>query len=222
MTNYNYLGYGVTNENGVAKLEYNSEGQKIGHSYTGVGAGEIDVLASLDNPVSSGSIVSGTLSVWDTKWFDLASDNTKESSWYIDTTNTSVSYDGDGRTVTKIDSASSWRYFQYNDPTLSSTKVGNRYSIPIPNKIEFEVTAITGTVVIDILDNLNNHLDSYAISATGHYTIELDGTDVKIYKDNGTTPVATKTMNGANIRFGFVFNAYNESITYKDFKVYSI
>lgn len=187
--------------------------------YNGTGAGLVNL--SVETEID-GSIVSETLSVWDTKWFDLALDNTKESSWFIDTTNTSVSYDGDGRTVTKTDDTSTWRYLFYDDSTLSSTKVGGRYSIPIPNKIEFDVTAITGTVVIDIMDNLNNHLDSYSISATGHYTIELDGTDVNVYKDNGTTPVATKTMNGSNIRFGFVFNVYNESITYKDFKVYSI
>ena len=79
MTNYRYLGYGVTNENGVAKLEYNSEGQKRDHSYVGVGAGEIDVVASLDNPVSSGSIVSETLSVWDTIKYDKG--NTVNTLW---------------------------------------------------------------------------------------------------------------------------------------------
>ena len=74
MTVYKYLGYGVTNENGVAKLEYNSEGQKRDHSYTGVGAGEIDVIASTDNPITSGSIVSETFSVMDTLLYDTGTD----------------------------------------------------------------------------------------------------------------------------------------------------
>ena len=222
MTVYKYLGYGVTNENGVAKLEYNSEGQKRDHSYTGVGAGEIDVVASLDNPVSEGSIVSETYNVWDTKWYDLATDNTKESSWYIDTTNTSVSYDGDGRTVTKTENNSTWRYFYYNTNALSSVLVGNKYSIPTGNVIEFEITAITGSVVFDVMDNLSNHMDNKGATAIGKYKVVLDGTDCKMYKDDATTPYATGTMSGSNVRFGFVFNAYNESITYKDFKVYSI
>ena len=34
MTTYRYLGWGKTNENGIAKLDHNSEGQKIEHSYT--------------------------------------------------------------------------------------------------------------------------------------------------------------------------------------------
>lgn len=133
-----------------------------------------------------------------------------------------ISYSENGRTVTKSVTGTDWYYWHYNDSTLSSIKVGNRYSIPIPNKIEFEVTNVTGSIVIDILDNSNNHLDNYAITSTGLYTVELDGTDVKIYKDNETTPVATKTMNGTNIRFGFVLNTPNESITYKNFKVYSL
>ena len=58
MSSYRYLGYGITNENGVAQLKYDENGDELEHSYTGVGAGEIDVLASLDYPVSSGSIVS--------------------------------------------------------------------------------------------------------------------------------------------------------------------
>ena len=62
---YKYLGYGVTDSNGVAKLDHDAEGQELQHSYTGVGAGEIDVVASLDNPIVDGSIVSGTFSVFD-------------------------------------------------------------------------------------------------------------------------------------------------------------
>ena len=61
MTTYKYLGYGVTDENGVAHLDHDANGDPLTHSYTGVGAGEIDVLASLDNPITSSSIVSETL-----------------------------------------------------------------------------------------------------------------------------------------------------------------
>ena len=67
---YKYLGWGITNENGVAKLDHDAQGQEISHSYTGSGAGEIDVVASLDNPVVEGSIVSETFSVWDTLFHD--------------------------------------------------------------------------------------------------------------------------------------------------------
>ena len=66
MTTYKYLGYGVTDENGVAHLDHDANGDPLTHSYTGVGAGEVDVLASLDKPITDGSIVSGTYPVLDT------------------------------------------------------------------------------------------------------------------------------------------------------------
>jgi len=68
MTNnivYRYLGYGTTDNTGTAKLEYDADGEPLEHSYTGVGAGEIDVVASLDNPISDGSFVSETYSIFD-------------------------------------------------------------------------------------------------------------------------------------------------------------
>ena len=44
MTSYRYLGYGVTDSNGVAHLKKNAKDQDI-DGYTGVGAGEIDIIA---------------------------------------------------------------------------------------------------------------------------------------------------------------------------------
>ena len=83
---YKYLGWGITNENGVAKLDHDAQGQEIEHSYTGTGAGEIDVLASLDNPIVDGSIVSGTLPVLDTLLYDTGTDAT-HNIWTGDTSN---------------------------------------------------------------------------------------------------------------------------------------
>ena len=70
MTNYTYLGWGTTDSNGVAKLDHDANGDEISHSYTGVGAGEIDVVAALDKPISSGTIVSTPYPVYDCTWVD--------------------------------------------------------------------------------------------------------------------------------------------------------
>lgn len=40
-----YLGYGVTNSQGIATLDHDADGNPITHSYTGVGAGEVDIFA---------------------------------------------------------------------------------------------------------------------------------------------------------------------------------
>ena len=47
---YTPIGYGITDENGVAKLEKDMDDQDLTHSYTGTGAGEIDIVSSLDDP----------------------------------------------------------------------------------------------------------------------------------------------------------------------------
>ena len=74
MANYRYLGYGITNEQGIATLDHDANGNPIDHSYTGTGAGEIDIVASLDDNthISERSIQSETYSLWDTLFFDNA------------------------------------------------------------------------------------------------------------------------------------------------------
>lgn len=79
MRRYRYLGYGTTNSNGVAHLDHDPQGNPI-NGYTGTGAGEVDVVASLDNPIIDGSIVSEPYPVFDCPVYD--GDNTPTSiSW---------------------------------------------------------------------------------------------------------------------------------------------
>ena len=75
MTSYRYLGSATTDANGIAK-----------YNFTGSGAGEIDFIASLDNPIVDGSIVSETYNVWDCLMYDGGTinnhnDNVWTSTW---------------------------------------------------------------------------------------------------------------------------------------------
>lgn len=94
---YKYLGWGITNENGVAKLDHDAQGQEIEHSYTGTGAGEIDVLASLDNPITDGSIVSVPCNVWDCLVYDDGISDPKKTT-FIKSANGTVTIGSDGTT----------------------------------------------------------------------------------------------------------------------------
>lgn len=70
MTNYKFIGTGTTDASGVARLTKDPQGQTI-NGYTGTGNGEIDFIASLDNPIVDGSIVSEPYDVFDTiAYFD--------------------------------------------------------------------------------------------------------------------------------------------------------
>ena len=94
MTTYTYLGYGTTDSNGVAKLDHDANGDAIDHSYTGTGAGEIDVVASVDKPIASGSVVSTTYEVLDAIFYITGTTDT--GNWQYNTSNTSLSYSDDG------------------------------------------------------------------------------------------------------------------------------
>ena len=133
MTVYKYLGYGVTNENGVAKLKYNSEGQEISHSYTGVGAGEIDVVASLDNPVSQGSIVSETYEVLDCYRYDegLQAEGHHNDIW---------------TGLTNTDLTRETEYTTIKEKTVGTTAYCTFINIPLTDyHIEVDVFQVDGT-----------------------------------------------------------------------------
>ena len=217
MTVYKYLGYGVTNENGVAKLDHDSEGQEISHSYTGVGAGEVDVVASLDNPVESGSIVSETYSILDALFYDEAISNAKASQ-YSDVT-TDRSYSDDGTTLSKTATSGT---------TYCNTVIGNTrnwfdstkaYQIDLD--FSFERDSTSDAVGIGMGSNgFNLHnLFSGALTGSGHLKIVTDGNTYQLYLDNVPrgTPIS---MTGNS---GFFFQIYRTgSITFKNLTIIEI
>ena len=81
-TNYVFLGSGTTDSNGVAKLDHDANGDPISHSYTGVGAGEIDLLASTDNPITSSSCQSEIYELIDATILDNATSSSYNDVWY--------------------------------------------------------------------------------------------------------------------------------------------
>ena len=92
MAKYRYLGYGTTDNNGIAKLDHDDTGSSIAHSYTGTGAGEIDVVASLDEEIVEGSIVSEIYEIIDAIFFD---DATSDKSSRFTKYRANVAFDGD-------------------------------------------------------------------------------------------------------------------------------
>ena len=94
---YRYLGYGITNDKGIAKLEFDANGNPIDHSYTGTGAGELDIIASLDDNehISDSSLQSETYTVLDCIFMDYKSDGTHNTNYYKSNNATVTSSDGE-------------------------------------------------------------------------------------------------------------------------------
>lgn len=155
---------------------------------------------------------------WNLLWYDLATSKSHKNSWDFNS-QLNVSYSESGTTISKLEDNTTWRYWFYNDTAISTTKIGNKNSITTPSTIEFDVTGITGSIGTDVMDGNSHHIDNYQITAPGHYKIILDGSKATIYKEE--TLVKSSDMVG-NIRFGFTFNAKNESITYKNLLIYHL
>ena len=207
---YKYLGYGVTNENGVAKLEYNSEGQKRDHSYTGVGAGEVDVLASLDNPVSQGSIVSGTYPVWDTIRYD---DGT--GTVWSPNANASVTMEDDGALFEKT-------------ANYGTVYIGSNQQIhPIDTVMEFDVVSETGTCELSFMNSSQSNkgivnFGNQTNRGVGHWRIEIRNTTVKSFLEGveiSTSPYSV-TFGNNPVRVGFAFATGSDTIKIANFKEY--
>ncbi len=212
MTNeyYNYLGYGTTDENGVAKLEYDAEGNPLTHSYTGVGAGEIDVVASLDNPIGQGSIVSEPSSVFDCIWYDDGVTSPKTKQWYNQDNAFSTTIDTNGTLLSCSATALKSFFADANGWNAS-------YKFTAPLCVEVDIESATGSdVVLAIMSNINP-----TISLTGESTVKMiwDGSKVEKYV-NGVLTGTTQNVTQTPVAIGFRMST--GSVKYKNFRIYPI
>lgn len=212
---YKYLGWGITNENGVAKLDHDAQGQEIEHSYTGTGAGEIDVLASLDNPIVDGSIVSETYGGLDCIWYDSLTETPLKNNWYA--TNLNLNTDSDGTLITN--NSSNNLYFK---PYPS----GADLMLDTPFIVEFTVKSVSGSIQPQIV---GSGVSAGWIHDEGNGThrleIQADSQVHKFKSENSDTYVTLTDFNQVTLTGQSLFRlliASNSSIKLNDFKIYPI
>ena len=213
MTSYRYIGYGVTNSNGVAHLDHDPQGNPI-NGYTGTGAGEVDVIASTDNPISSGSIVSETYSIWDYLFYDDGITSPKTANWTNYSDRLTVSVDETGTTLLRDASSGTGYYF---------TPLG--YSTPFA--MEFEISAISDRMSCGIdfsigttVDN-NKNFNSLWIQVGDTVKITYDGETIKVYRNGSTTPYELSLTISNDVTLGFYIPP-THSIKFKNFRMYKI
>ena len=223
MTNYVYLGWGTTDSNGIAKLDHDADGEPIDHSYTGSGVGEVDVVASLDNPIVSGSVVSQPSSVWDcifyddgivnpnTNWDRVACDRSEESNGtkFLCTQSVATSR----ASMNPLDNSSAFDFDA------------------IPMAWEFDVVEWIGTgscqaqLYQTTPTALNKTFNIHTRSPNGKsFKIVYTGTKLELWVDgvhqSGDITVTYDTNN--KIRVGFAFSTKDDYMIVKNVKAYSI
>ena len=210
MVFYKYIGYGVTDENGVAKLDHDAEGNPLTHSYTGTGAGEVDVVASLDNPVLEGSIVSEIYEILDTIFYCKGATSVNPN-W---TKSNATTQTDDTGTEVALNETSG-----YYNVSLSSLSSGNDYCI------EFDVMNIGNGAWDCRFDfcgaNYWLFRDVNPTTDFKHYKIEIKNGTGKLYIDNQyqTSRDASPTYANTNVRYSLYDTC---DIKYKNFVIYPI
>ena len=210
---YIYLGYGVTDENGECKLDHDANGDSISHSYTGTGAGKIDVVASLDSPssISDSSLVSETFVLWDTLFYDSGTTGTVNSKWKINGGNGNRTSSSDGTTFENVDSSIRFDNFIQNNSS-------DIYFWNAPFCVELDIVQIQGSARLQIFSRESSQFFN-GCGAIGHWKITYDGTTLVATKDNGSPTSYERNL--SNARIGF-YVSQGESITFKNLKVYLI
>lgn len=213
---YKYLGYGVTDSNGVAKLDHDAEGQELQHSYTGVGAGEVDVLASLDNPIESGSIVSEPYEVLDTIFYDDGMENTHNTNW-ANPSSLGVAYSDDGTTISYTANSASRYYNSKISDATSWRDTNTNYCI----ELDYDYTNGSGGSANVQFGGATIELYRLgSVAGTKHLKIITDGNNLYPYLNDTHISAQDKTMSS---NYGFSFAIYRTaSLTFKNLKIYII
>lgn len=201
------IGYGYTNANGVATLDYDAEGNELSSSgYVGQGVGNVDISASA--VIDGSTFVSEIYEVLDCIKYDTGIDGTASNIWSNQTTYLS-------------------RGTEYS--TLTDASSRNIYTtITDNNCIEFDVNIdeYNTSQFIRLMDSDNALL--YATKNTMginnnewvHVKIEIEDGQASI-SNNKNANVISGSVTNVN-RFSFRCGGDNKSVKFKDFKVYSI
>lgn len=215
MTVKRLIGYGYTDSSGVATIDYDASGTALDPSgYTGIGAGEIDVMAELHD---DSSVQSGTYPVIDATLIDPTSATTRANIW-VDNNNPVVSVVDGVVTLTESTSGTVQSYFKTENAFSKSDMC-----------IEFDFYQVDGSTNQNVFwilkDTSWGNVCSYNLSDLNlssqnwhHIKIEFKGTKAKFNNieknyDSGVSD---------NIRFGFLTNGDITSIKYKNFCLYPI
>ena len=185
---YRYIGKGITDSNGVAHLTEDAEGNTV-TGYTGVGAGEVDIVASCDDSstISSSSLQSETYSLWDIIWYDKDS-----ATWNV--SNGSTSYSDNARSIT----------FNSDSGLANPLVNNNSFFIPCTDDfiIEFDYGGGSMSLYCAVRGQISNMRVSLNYTRYNNKTIKLlvkpseDKTDVYIDGVYFKTETNTRTFSG--------------------------
>jgi hypothetical protein len=215
-TTYTPIGYGITDENGIAKLDHDMNGDSLTHSYTGTGAGKVDIVASLDSEIGDGSLVSETYELLDCKMYDDGT-SSSNSKWNIPNGCT-FSRNPESTEISESD-ASSW-----SQPMVNQ-------ALPPNVCIEFDFKQNDG-LTTSFFYAVNKQLSTGYINGRGlsqfngtlntwyHVKIEVGETSTTTTMNNTSSTFSYEAI--SQFYFGFWLSREISSIEFKNLRIYPI
>lgn len=208
------IGYGYTNANGVATLDYDAEGKELQSSgYVGQGVGNVDISASA--VIDGSTFVSETYEVLDCIWYDPLTETPLKNNWY--STNLNLNTDSDGTLLTN--NSSNNLYFK---PYPSNADL----MLDTPFIVEFTVKSVSGGIQSQIV---GSGVSAGWIHDEGNGThrleIQADSQVHKFKSENSDTYVTISDFSQVTLTgqsFVRLLIASNSSVKLRDFKIYPI
>ena len=207
------LGTGITNKQGVAKLDTNSSGTTVAHSYTGTGAGELKLTARTYGVGFEDEAVTGSAS----------------TDWYNSGDRLEVGTDENGTLLTATDYNG---YYVCNLPDTSTNSIADTQEFTVPLIIEGDCVSISKTGTGDdgvtglwLNDGTSEIVYKRVtfdgrVTAGDHFKIVLDGSTAKLYV-NGNAPTSASLSLSGLTNVGLSVKA-GSTLKYKNFKVYDM
>ena len=199
-----YLGYGITNNQGVATLDHDANGNTLSNSYTGVGTGELDIVAE------SGTLQSEIFAIIDSLFYDkgLTGTGQHNDNWSNLNNRMTITRETDGTLLT---STSDWgQLYVISQSTYFECDFC----------IEFDVLSISDTPAIRFRNSSNT-------SAThnlqeGHYKIEWKSDSIKVLLDGVEQTHYISSLVGSDVNVYFEHSNTTDVLKYRNFVIYPI
>ena len=203
------IGTATTDNNGVATL-----------TYTGTGAGEVDLTACYEDEDTGSRIQSEIYEVLDCKWYDFGTDSTNNI--WLNSSTMTVNYGDDCATLTETTSGTTGvlvtdtnHYIQPNDVfEFDFMQVdGSRVYAPIYIRNKTNGVSLSNFH----LSHINQQINTWI-----HLKCQIIDTILYIYVDDNPTPVE-RPMSNTDTDYRLYLNTPTDITTlkYKNFKVYS-
>ena len=222
MSLFKLFGKGVTGSDGIAhitqKTSDNGETWTDTTGYTGTGKGEVDFVASLDKPITSGSLQSETYSITDAIYYDTGISGTASDIWY----NQQNVVNTRGDTYSEIT----------EDGGTAILRLKGINSIDKTNIcVEFDVWqdgSTSNNFMSFVNTTMGTYTGTYSLSQLNlqtetwnHIKLEIDNNGV-ITPNGLTSAQKTLSVNTDKMLFAFMTNGDITKIRFKDWRVYPI